>query len=79
MRILEQEVTVGEFSILTTIMETHYGSAPASAFSEATQRDCDALVAKGVLVTRDPPLIGRHYVAPPQTISQYLKEKGLHE
>lgn len=78
MLFLEQEVTEGEFTILTTVMETHYGSAPASAFSEATQRDCETLVTKGILHARDHHLIGRHYVAPSQTIGAYLREKGIH-
>ncbi len=74
MRILEHEVSDAEFSIIDTIMQQHLGSAPASAFSEATLVDCEKLTSLGLLNKKDFSPIGVHYLASPQLIGVYLRE-----
>jgi hypothetical protein len=75
--ILEQEVSEGDYALLDTIMRRHVASAPAHAFSEATQADCERLVTRGILVRKEceEPL-GLHYLVPPQVIGAYLRQEG---
>lgn len=77
MRLLEQEVTDAEYSIIDTIMRQHLGSAPASAFSEATRNDCERLVTCGLLQKKEFGSIGLHYLVSPQLIGAYIRESGL--